>query len=76
MVEMFLVPIVLLSGVQIILLCIDLVSPVCKEGNKLNCSNCRYFGVVEGQMVCTYAQNREVDNEGFYIDELPCERGE
>lgn len=38
------------------------------------CYNCPHYIEVDGIYECHYAENRDIDNEGFYIDELPCER--
>ncbi|MBQ8165751.1 MAG: hypothetical protein IJZ96_01795 [Lachnospiraceae bacterium] len=39
------------------------------------CKKCEHGVLLDGEYVCSYHVNRDVDAEGFYIDELPCERG-
>ena len=46
--------------------------PVPKEDK---CKKCEHGVLLDGEYVCSYHVNRDVDAEGFYIDELPCERG-
>lgn len=40
------------------------------------CKKCEHGVLLDGEYVCSYHVNRDVDAEGFYIDELPCERSD
>lgn len=39
------------------------------------CTSCEHYCEIDGVKECQYSLNRDIDFEGFYIDEKPCERG-
>ena len=42
--------------------------------DNITCGMCTYYDYHTDD--CTYANNREVDKDGFYIDEPPCRRSQ